>query len=159
MITHAPPGYRCPFCALLAGTVCDGLHSTPDDILCRDERAVALIASHWWEKNSGHVLVIPTEHFENIYELPNDFGAAIFAMSRRVAVAMRQTYGCEGISTRQHNEPAGYQGIWHYHLHIFPRYTGDQLYPADWQNRLTTPAERLPYAVRLRAALAGTALL
>jgi histidine triad (HIT) family protein len=47
---------------------------------------------------------------------------------REVAIAIRQTYGCKGVSTRQHNEPAGNQEAWRYHGHVFPRYADDQLY-------------------------------
>jgi diadenosine tetraphosphate (Ap4A) HIT family hydrolase len=57
--------------------------------------------------------------------LAGDDGHAIYDLVRRIA--MRHTYGCDGISTRQHNEPAGYQDVWHFHLHVFPRYHGDVL--------------------------------
>jgi histidine triad (HIT) family protein len=89
MITHAPIGYRCPFCSLAAGVACEGLLSMPDDIVCRDDRAMAFIASHWRERNQGHVIIAPIRHFENLYELPDDVGAAIFAMSRRIALALK----------------------------------------------------------------------
>ncbi len=149
------PGYRCPFCALAAGTPLDDLHSTPDDVVCRTDLALAFVASRWWANNPGHVLIVPVRHAENLYELPDDAGAAIAVMSRRVARAIRASYGCGGVSTRQHNEPAGYQTVWHYHLHVFPRHAGDGLYPADDRSRPTTPDERRPYAVKLRAALAA----
>jgi len=154
MIKHAPDGYSCPFCALVGGTACKGLHSTRDDIVIRDEYAMAFIASHWWEKNPGHVLVIPVSHYENLYDLPDEIGASIFALSRRIAVAMKLSYACDGVSTRQHNEPAGYQDIWHYHLHVFPRYTNDFLYQSYGQNRLTEPKERQPFVAKLREAMA-----
>ena len=60
-------------------------------------------------------------------------------------------YDCEGTSFRQHNEPGGDQEVWHYHLHVFPRYAGDDLYGSE--ARLTAPEERAPYAERLRQAL------
>lgn len=114
---------------------------------------MAFVASHWWENNHGHVLVVPVLHYENLYELPDDVGADIFAMSRRIALALRRGYGCDGISTRQHNEPAGYQDVWHYHLHVFPRYGNDRLYPADGNKRLSTTEERVPFVAKLRKAL------
>ncbi len=152
--THAPIGYCCPFCALGAGESFQGLYSTPGDIVYRSDSVVAFISSHWWPNNPGHVLVVPVRHFENIYTLPDEIGAQVFSVARKVALAMKQSYLCDGVSTRQHNEPAGDQDVWHYHLHIFPRYSDDNLYRAGGNNRLTTPAERLPYAERLRAALA-----
>ena len=66
---------------------------------------------------------------------------------------MKTAYGCEGISTRQHNEPAGMQEVWHFHLHVFPRYLDDGLYARTAERFLTTPSQRLPYAEKLRAEL------
>lgn len=74
---HAPGDYVCPFCALVAGSGCEGLYSTPGDIICRDELSLAFISSHWAERNAGHVLVASVKHFENIYELPDEVGSAI----------------------------------------------------------------------------------
>jgi histidine triad (HIT) family protein len=82
---------------------------------------------------------------------PGSLAAEIHETARRIALAMKSAYGCEGISTRQHNEPGGGQDVWHYHLHVFPRYAGDDLYGSAF--RETTPAERAAYAEQLRAAL------
>lgn len=149
MVKHASDAFRCPFCALIAGTPCAGLQSVPQDIVYRDDLAVAFVASHWWERNPGHVLVVPVCHYENIYDLPDEVGARIFSVSRRVAIAVKRSYGCDGISTRQHNEPAGCQDVWHYHLHVFPRYENDRLYAAGGDKRLTSPEQRQPFAARL----------
>lgn len=59
----------------------------------------------------------------------------------------------DGTSTRQHNEPAGYQDVWHLHVHVFPRYDGDRLYERHEEKRWASPAERAPYAAKLRAVL------
>jgi histidine triad (HIT) family protein len=64
---------------------------------------------------------------------------------------MQNAFGCEGISTRQHNGPVGNQDVWHYHLHVFPRYSNDGLYAG--QKVLYTPEERIELAATLRAAL------
>ena len=64
---------------------------------------------------------------------------------------MKSGYGCDGVSTRQHNEPAGYQDVWHYHLHVFPRFAGDELYGS--RKCLMPPEERAAFAERLRRAL------
>ncbi len=73
--------------------------------------------------------------------------------AKRVAAAIRETYGCHGISMRQHNEPAGNQDVWHFHVHVFPRYEDDDLYRNLLRVRWTTKKERAPYAERLRAYL------
>lgn len=63
---------------------------------------------------------------------------------------MKQAFGCDGVSTRQHNEPAGDQDVWHFHLHVFPRWTGDDLYRSF--GAAADPAELRRRAGQLRAA-------
>jgi histidine triad (HIT) family protein len=94
---------------------------------------------------------VPKQHFENIFDLLDEFGTPIHAAAKRIALGLKATYNCDGVSTRQHNEPAGNQDLWHYHLHIFLRYTGDELYLTPTSEiRETTPEERRAYAGRLR---------
>ncbi|MCD0444109.1 HIT family protein [Glycomyces sp. A-F 0318] len=150
--THEPAGYRCPFCDLLAGGS-DGV-TGPEDIVRRTEGAAALVSPRWWPDNLGHVLVVPTAHHENLYSIPADAYRAVGDLVREVAVAIRETYGCDGVSTRQHNEPAGDQDVWHLHVHVFPRYEGDGLYRSQPRPGWAAPAERRVYAERLRAHFA-----
>lgn len=114
----------------------------------------AFVSTAWWPANSGHVIVVPNDHYENVYDIPDSVLGAVQVIGKRIALALKATYGCDGISFRQHNEPAGGQDVWHYHLHVFPRYPGDDLYLHTADRRWTTPAERAPYAWRLRAFLA-----
>ena len=86
----------------------------------------------------------------HIYDLPLDYSAKIHDFSKKVAIALKETFKCDGVSTRQHNEPDGGQELWHYHLHVFPRYKGDELYLNTYKRRKTTVEERLPYAEKLR---------
>jgi len=152
LYTHAPADYQCPFCAVASGE--DGPYpfTRQSDVVYRDEHATAFVNMRWWPNNPGHVLVIPNRHIENIYGLTPDIAVHVHEASRRVALAMKRAYRCDGVSTRQHNEPSGYQEVWHYHLHVFPRYADDRLYDLSHQHRTTTPEERLPYAERLRAS-------
>ncbi|MGW1676066.1 HIT family protein [Saccharopolyspora sp. NPDC002376] len=126
MHNHEPPSYTCPFCVLLAGG--ETAINSQRDIVLRAELATALISPRWWPRNLGHVLVIPNAHHENLYDLPLEHGHAVHDVVREVAIALRTAYGCEGVSTRQHNEPVGDQDVWHHHVHVFPRYSGDDLY-------------------------------
>jgi histidine triad (HIT) family protein len=64
---------------------------------------------------------------------------------------MRKVFRCEGISTRQHNGPAGDQDVWHYHLHVIPRYPDDGLHAG--RKVPYASGERIELAARLRAAL------
>jgi histidine triad (HIT) family protein len=152
--THAPPGYDCPFCRIVAGADLSGVETRPEDVVLRAPAATAFVASRWWPRNPGHVLVVPNAHHENLYGLPDEDGAAVHALVRRVAIALRASYGCQGTSTRQHNEPAGQQDVWHYHVHVFPRYPGDDLYLVPRPHTPAPPEERRRYAGILRAALA-----
>jgi histidine triad (HIT) family protein len=155
VFNHEPEGYHCRFCGVLAGV--DNPRNTQQDIVCRTDKAAALISPGWWPNNHGHVLVISTAHHENLYDLPDDDGHAIYDLVRRIAIAMRHTYGCDGVSTRQHNEPAGYQDVWHFHMHVFPRYHGDELYRSATKPTFFPAEERRPYADRLRDYLDQTA--
>jgi histidine triad (HIT) family protein len=148
---HAPPGYDCPFCRVLRGV--DTPLNRQDDIVWRGERTAALISPKWWPANHGHVLVIPLVHVENLYEIEEHDLCAVAETTQRIAIALKEAYGCDGISTRQHNEPGGNQDVWHLHVHVFPRYFGDRLYQRHEEQRWTTPEERAPYAAKLRAAL------
>lgn len=149
MYNHVPDGYDCPFCRLANGLDTD--QSGQDDLVFRDEDVTAFISLHWRPNNRGHVLVVPNAHHENVYGLPPDLGTPIQRVVRNMALAMKAVYGCDGVSTVQHNDPEGKQDVWHYHVHVFPRYADDNLYAS--RRRLTTAEERRPYADRLRDAL------
>ncbi len=147
--SHEPEGYRCPFCLFLTGQ--KDTWNRESDLVHRGANVTAFVSPEWWPNNPGNVLVIPNAHYENLYDLPLELGAEIHALSRDVALAMKQAYACEGTSTRQHNEPAGYQEVWHYHLHVFPRYPGDDLYSS--RKARVSEVLRAQYAARLRDAL------
>jgi histidine triad (HIT) family protein len=150
MYSHKPPDYHCPFCMIVRGVEGDYPYTKQADIVYQDAAITTWVASHQWPKNRGHVLIVPNKHFENIYDLPDELLAKIAVLSKQVALAFKETYGCDGVSTRQHNEPAGGQDVWHYHLHVFPRYTGDNLYEDNAKIALIAPASRLPYAQKLQ---------
>jgi histidine triad (HIT) family protein len=113
----------------------------------------AFVASHWWPANPGHVLVIPNQHIENIYEFPTQLGESLMAATKRVAIAMKAAYSCDGVSTRQHNEPAGSQDVWHFHQHVFPRWEGDRLYERHAERALASEHDKLERAGALRSCL------
>lgn len=148
---HEPAEYCCPFCLLLQGSS-DAL-LTRQDIVYQDKLVSAFISPRWWPNNCGHVIIIPNLHVENIYELRSQEAYALADATKRVALALRHTYQCEGVSTRQHNEPAGNQDVWHYHLHVFPRYEGDRLYESQPLPEFASAEQRLPYADKLRKYL------
>jgi histidine triad (HIT) family protein len=154
VFNHEPADYVCPFCRLVAGG--EDERRTQRDVVRRDELATAFVSPRWWPKNHGHVLVVPNAHYENLYDLPSRYGHAIHDLAREVAIAIRQTYGCDGTSLRQHNEPAGNQDRWHYHMHVFPRYAGDDLYFTRPEQDFALAEQRLPYADKLREYFEST---
>ena len=156
MHNHAPEGYLCPFCLIIQSAENERISTLQNDVIYRTAWVTAVIGSHQWPNNPGNTLIIPNEHFENIYDLPTHYGEKIQAAAHRLALAMKQAYHCAGVSLRQHNEPAGNQDVWRYHAHITPRYENDGLYASLLSHRaLMPPEERTQYAARLRAALSG----
>ena len=146
--SHAPENYLCPFCFLVQGIENEHVYSVQSDIIYQDKFVTAFIGSHQWPRNHGNTIVVPNEHFENIYDLPLNLSSKIYELSRDIALAMKAKYRCDGILLRQHNEPAGGQNIWHYHLHVIPRYEKD-----DFHNSQKVPfeaEERARYAQKLR---------
>jgi histidine triad (HIT) family protein len=107
------------------------------------------MATRKYPNNQGHVLIIPNEHVENIYDLPLVLLSNIHALGKDIALAMKSEYHCDGVLICQHNEPAGDQNIWHYHLHVIPRYQNDSFH--DAQKVPFEAAEREAYAQRLKS--------
>lgn len=129
ILSHAPAGYVCPFCGLVNGDVADPNNRCElSDVIYQDEDLIVFSAADGFGPHAGHVMICPAEHYEALYQLPDRVLMRIGLMAREVALAMKRAWNPEGVSTRQHNEPSGNQHVWHYHLHVFPRYDGDMLY-------------------------------
>ncbi len=144
MYNHAPADYTCLFCCLVQNIACDHNQLQKSDIVHQNEFVTAFIAARRFPNNQGHVLVIPNQHFENIYDLPMELGVEIYALVRTIALAMKATYRCDGILIQQHNEPAGGQNVFHYHVHVIPRYNDDKF---DFKQKMSFPAqERVTFA-------------
>lgn len=152
MFNHAPDGYDCPLCRIVAGEE-EGTLTRQEEVVYRTPAVTAFISAHWWPNNPGHAVIVPNQHIENIYDLPARLGADLYEAARLLAIGMKHGYGCDGTSTRQHNEPAGNQDVWHFHLHVFPRFTGDRLYELTREKRFVPYEERAPYAARLKDAI------
>ncbi len=147
MYSHAPPGYRCPFCLLIQAEHDPALLTAAADIVYQNGDVTAFIGFRQWPGNPGNTIIIPNRHFENIYELPVENAAKVHGLAKAVALAMKQAYQCDGVSLRQHNEPAGNQDVWHYHVHVTPRYQGDHFYTT-----YLSAGKMMPAADRARLA-------
>jgi len=151
LYSHAPNNYICPFCLLVQKIESELNQARQTDIVHQNNEATAFIATRKYPLNPGHVLVIPNQHFENIFDLPTSVAVKIHELARGVALAMKLAYACDGIILRQHNEPAGDQHIWHYHLHVIPRYQNDSFHTS--LKEPFPPDERAAYALRLKRYL------
>lgn len=158
MYNHAPADYVCPICLAIQGVENDQTMAKQADIVYRDELALVYVNSKFVGNNPGHVIVVPTAHFENLYELPAAYAHRIIEVSQKMALALKAVRKCDGIWVIQNNEPASGQHAFHYHMHLFPRFDGDNLRELDIAGhvRVADPAERAPYAEALRAYLAGS---
>lgn len=100
-------------------------------------------------QESWTCLSCPKKHFENIYNIPDTLLADVYITVKKIAIAIKTTYKSDGTSTRQHNEPAGNQNVWHFHVHVFPRYDNDELYKNHDKKRWVTREERLVFVDKL----------
>jgi histidine triad (HIT) family protein len=148
--SQSPENYRCPFCHIARRIENPDDYSRMSDIVFQNDIVTALIASHQYPLSQPNIIVIPNAHFENIFDLPPELGADIFRAARLVAFALKRAYACDGISTRQHSEPAGSQDVWHYHLHVTPRFQGDRFYHHIYEKVLMPIQERAEHAQRVR---------
>ncbi|MFT7218974.1 MAG: histidine triad (HIT) family protein [Candidatus Azotimanducaceae bacterium] len=121
---HEPTTYTCPFCALISGEYPD----RQTEIVFETKDVLVFPAKHHKPGNEGNLLVVTRRHIENLYDLPTDLAQPLQHAIKLAATALKEVLGCDGITIRQNNEPAGGQDVWHYHVHIIPRYIGDKLH-------------------------------
>src|SRR3989344_3054364 len=153
MFNHAPKDYKCPVCLGIKKIDSVDTLIRPSDIIYQDNLVTVLINSFFISNNAGHVIIVPNEHIENIFDLPDNLAEHITKLSKKVTIALKEVYKCEGVTLLQNNEPAGDQHAFHYHLHVIPRYDKDNLSQNLTNNKATTPEERLPYAEKLKKYL------
>lgn len=75
----------------------------------------------------GHALILPKEHFRNLFELGEDYAAKLMPTVKKVATAMKEVLGCDGFNLLQNNEEVAGQTIFHFHMHLIPRYNDDNI--------------------------------
>ncbi|HIE01037.1 MAG TPA: HIT family protein [Thiotrichaceae bacterium] len=149
MYNHAPDDYVCPFCRIVQKLDEDRI----PDIVYQNEDITVFIGLEHCPNNLGHAIIIPNQHFENIYDLPIHIATKIHDCARKLALTMKSAYPCDGILIQQNNEPASDQVVWHYHLHVIPRFQNDDFYTNPPQQLMSN--ERAKYAKKLRTQLNG----
>lgn len=152
--SHAPQGYKCPICLGVNGIENEDTLLKQADLVFKDRIISVFVNSFWIPTCEGHVIVVPNDHYENIYDLPDDINHRIAEVVQMMAVAMKKAYKCDGITTRQNNEPAGNQHAFHYHHHVFPRYDGDEFnVNLTKKSVLSEPNKRISFVTKLKEAL------
>jgi histidine triad (HIT) family protein len=143
MFNHGPAGYVCPLCKYVNKNH-DEINNK-DFVVYENMTTLAFVSPKWWVNNSGNVIVIPKEHVENIYDISDDLLSDVYKTAKKVAITIKKSYPSEGTSMRQHNEPAGGQDIWYFHVHVFPRYADDNLYKDDDKKEWVGKEKRMHY--------------
>lgn len=142
--------YSCVFCPFVKGEDSELCWSVTEDIFYRDDLVVCFIAGAAIKGNEGHALIVPTGHYKSIYDLPEEVGHRVFDLSKKIAIALKETYGCDGVKVVQNNDAAGDQHVFHYHMHVVPRYEGDHFQEEEMKAEKSEPEDRAPYAKKLR---------
>jgi histidine triad (HIT) family protein len=117
-VSGSPKEGKCIFCAIASG-------EGKAEIVDADERTVAFMDIN--PATRGHALVIPRAHTENLFEVSEDDMLATMASARRLAQRMRDTIKPDGINILNAAGRAAWQSVFHFHLHVIPRYRDDPL--------------------------------
>ena len=100
----------------------------------------------------GHALVMPRRHVRDLYELPDELAGPVLSTAARVARAAKRAFWADGVTLRQNNGAASDQHLFHFHLHVIPRFVGD-LERFNASPQLARRDEQEAAAARLRLAI------
>ncbi|MCI9531877.1 MAG: HIT family protein [Lachnospiraceae bacterium] len=107
---------NCIFCKIAAGEI-------PSKTIYEDgDFRVILDIS---PASKGHALIIPKEHYADIYGLPDDLAGKVMVLAKKLAAHMTEALGCDGFNLVQNNGEVAGQTVFHFHMHLIPRYQGD----------------------------------
>ena len=74
----------------------------------------------------GHALILPKAHYANIYEIPEELAAKAIVLAKKMAGIMTEALGCDGCNIVQNNGEVAGQTVFHFHMHLIPRYKDDK---------------------------------
>jgi histidine triad (HIT) family protein len=123
----------CPFCGIASGKI-------PASIVYEDSHVVAFMDLN--PASIGHTLVVPREHWENIYEVPEDALGNILSVVKRVCAAVKKTVDADGIKVIQLNGAAAGQVVMHLHINVIPAFSKPEAV-GKRRGRLTPEREEL----------------
>ncbi len=133
---------ECIFCKIIA-------HQAVASIVYEDELTLAFMDIN--QPTSHKVLVIPRAHVPMIYDLSIEQAAAVMQTSVKIAKAIHDVTSCDGLSVFQSNGAAAGQEVWHFHMHLLPRYINDRHRPHQTTHPPRTVLDQM--AAELRARL------
>ena len=106
----------CIFCKLAGGEF-------PTNCIYEDEKFKVILDAS--PATKGHALILPKQHFADIFEIDEDTLKDLIVLGKKVAKIMKDRLGCDGVNIVQNNGAAAGQTVFHFHLHIIPRYEDD----------------------------------
>ena len=109
---------NCIFCKIAAGEI-------PSATLFEDEDFRVILDIE--PASKGHALILPKEHFANLYELEDEIAAKALVLAKKMITKLTPVLGCEGYNIVQNNGPAAGQTVFHFHMHLIPRYAKDDV--------------------------------
>ena len=115
----------CIFCKIIA-------RQLPSYIIAEDENTMV------WVSLENHPLVVPKEHVADIFGLNDELASMIMNATRQVARATKEGLGADGIYITQTNGSAAGQSVFHYHMHIYPKWSDGRLLDRDDDSRKRT---------------------
>ena len=115
---------NCIFCKLA-----NGVFQT--NVVYEDENFTTFLDASPAAK--GHTLIVPKAHVANVFELTDDLGEKIYPVVKKVAARQKEILGCDGVNVLQNNGPAAGQTVFHFHIHVIPRFDGDGVMK-DWDH-------------------------
>ena len=108
----------CIFCKVISGDI-------PSSKIYEDEETFAFLDIR--PTNKGHILVVPKEHYNNIFDAPDDVMCALIKTSKKMALVVKQALNARGVNVYMNNESGAGQVVFHTHIHIIPRFERDGL--------------------------------
>ena len=107
---------NCIFCKLANGDI-------PTATVYEDEYLRAIMDAA--PANKGHIIILPKSHAADIYELNDEYVSRAFVLAKKLAVALKKLTGCDGVNILQNNGGAAGQTVFHFHVHVIPRFKDD----------------------------------
>ena len=123
---------NCIFCKLANGDI-------PTNSIYEDEDFNVILDAS--PATKGHALILPKNHFANLFEIPEDMDAKAFILAKKIAKKMKDVFGCDGVNIVQNNGVAAGQTVFHFHIHLIPRYEGDHA-GVTWKPGTLTDEQR-----------------